>query len=64
MGIPPLEAIRMATLDNAAFIGLAARSVRSSPASGPTCVVLDADPLADIANIGIGRRRVPQRRGR
>ena len=51
MGIPPLEAIRIATLDNAAFIGLDAELGSVEPGKRADLVVLDADPLADIANI-------------
>lgn len=51
-GFSPLDAIRMATLDNAAFMGV--ESVLGSVERGKLAdlVVLDADPLAAIENIG------------
>ena len=50
-GFPPLEAIRMATLDNAVFMGSTTTSGSVEPGKRADLVVLDADPLADIANI-------------
>lgn len=47
-GLAPLEALRAATLDAAASLGLAGRSGEVAVGSDADLVVLDADPLLDI----------------
>ncbi len=51
-GFTPLEAIRMATLDNAVFMDLADDLGSVEPGKLADLVVLDADPTAAIENIG------------
>ena len=50
-GFSPLEAIRMATLDNAQFMGVADKLGSVEPGKLADLLVLDADPLASIDNI-------------
>jgi imidazolonepropionase-like amidohydrolase len=50
-GFSPLEAIRMATLDNAEFMGVADKLGSVEPGKLADLIVLDADPLASIDNI-------------
>jgi hypothetical protein len=50
-GFSPLDAIRMATLDNAEFMGIADDLGSVEPGKLADLVVLDSDPLASIDNI-------------
>jgi hypothetical protein len=49
-GLPPLEAIRAATIRPAEFFGLQAEMGRIEPGMRADLVLLGADPLADISN--------------
>jgi imidazolonepropionase-like amidohydrolase len=49
-GLPPLEAIRAATIRPAEFFGLEARMGTIAPGMRADLVLLTADPLADISN--------------
>ncbi|MFT3976339.1 MAG: amidohydrolase family protein [Sphingomonas bacterium] len=49
-GIKPLEVIRIATLNAATFLGKEDRMGSVAPGKLADLVLLDADPLADIAN--------------
>ena len=51
-GFSPLDAIRMATLDNAEFMGVESDLGSVAPGKLADLVVLEADPLAAIENIG------------
>jgi imidazolonepropionase-like amidohydrolase len=49
-GLPPLEAIRAATIRPAEFFGLGAQMGTIAPGMRADLVLLTADPLADISN--------------
>ncbi len=51
-GLTPLEALQAATRDAAAFRGTLAREGTIEPGKTADLVILDADPLTDIANVG------------
>ncbi len=50
-GIPALEVLRMATVGNAAFLGQSAATVDVRPGARADLVLLEANPLEDIANV-------------
>ncbi|HXG67677.1 MAG TPA: amidohydrolase family protein [Blastocatellia bacterium] len=50
-GFTPMQAIMMATRDNADFLGKGAELGTIAPGKAADLVVLSADPLADIGNI-------------
>jgi imidazolonepropionase-like amidohydrolase len=52
IGLTPLEALRSATLEPARFLKMADSLGTVAPGKAADLVVLDADPLADIRNVG------------
>lgn len=52
IGLTPLEALRAATLEPARFLKMTDSLGTVAPGKAADLVVLDADPLADIRNVG------------
>ncbi len=50
-GLTPLEILRSATVNGAKALGLAGRAGEVGPGMLADLVILDADPLADVANL-------------
>jgi imidazolonepropionase-like amidohydrolase len=62
LGFPPAEVIAMATTEAAAALGLGAVTGRLAPGYEADLIVVDGDPLADVA--ALGRLRRVMARGR